>query len=244
MALGRTGQGPAPGVEWQNVQRKQRLAQVALETIDVKNDPYLMKNHLGQYECRLCLTLHKTPDNYLIHTQGKRHQSALGQRQHRILHQKGMAPLVPSQEKKKPEPKRVMRIGRPGYKVVKQKDPDTSQKSLLFQISYPKIDEGLRPRFRFMSAYEQQKETPNDSFQFLLFAADPYEIIAFKIPNIEIDKSPERLLTHWDEEKNVFTLQLFFKAEKRSADSSSSSNSNNNSKNNQEDDMESDAQNE
>jgi splicing factor 3A subunit 2 len=239
MALGRTGQGPQPGIEWQNVQRKQRLTQVALETIDVKNDPYLMKNHLGQYECRLCLTLHKTPDNYLIHTQGKRHQSALGQRQHRILHQKGMAPLVPSQEKKKPEPKRVIRIGRPGYKVVKQKDPQTGQKSLLFQISYPKIDEGLRPRFRFMSAYEQQKEPANDAFQFLLFAADPYEIIAFKIPNIEIDKSPERLLTHWDEEKNVFTLQLYFKAEKRSESESSS----NSSKKvpNDEDDMDADS---
>jgi len=236
MALGRTGQGPAPGVEWQNVQRKQRLAQVALETIDVKNDPYLMKNHLGQYECRLCLTLHKTPDNYLIHTQGKRHQNALGQRQFRILHQKGMAPLTPSQEKKKPEPKRVMRIGRPGYKVVKQKDGQTGQKSLLFQINYPKIDEGLRPRFRFMSAYEQQKETANDAFQYLLFAADPYEIIAFKIPNIEIDKSPERLLTHWDEEKNVFTLQLFFKAEKQSTQASSSD-----KKMNEEDEMESDA---
>ena len=23
-------------------------------------DPYFMKNHLGQYECKLCLTLHNT----------------------------------------------------------------------------------------------------------------------------------------------------------------------------------------
>jgi len=209
------------GKEWQNVARQQRLASVALETIDVKNDPYLMRNHLGQYECRLCLTLHKTPDNYLIHTQGKRHQNALGQRQSRMLQQKGLAPLTPvAATVKRAEPKRIIRIGRPGFQVVKQKDPDTGQKSLLFQIQYPKIEQGLRPRFRFMSAYEQQREQPNDAFQYLLFAPDPYEIIGFKIPNIEIDKSPEKLLTHWDEEKQMFTLQLHFKPEKRSDGSS------------------------
>ena len=28
-----------------------------------------MRNHLGQYECRLCLTLHNNEGNYLAHTQ-------------------------------------------------------------------------------------------------------------------------------------------------------------------------------
>lgn len=37
--------------------------------------------------------------------------------------------------------------------------------------------------FRFMSAYEQKVETPDKNFQYLLFACDPYETIAFKIPN-------------------------------------------------------------
>jgi hypothetical protein len=67
------------------------------------------------------------------------------------------------------------------------------------------------------------------------------EIIAFKIPNIEIDKSPEKLLTHWDEEKNVFTLQLHFKAEKRaSSENSSSSGQDGGKKPNEEDDSEMD----
>ena len=39
-----------------------------------------MKNHLGQYECKLCLTLHMNEGNYLAHTQGKRHQYNLGRR--------------------------------------------------------------------------------------------------------------------------------------------------------------------
>ena len=29
-------------------------------------DPYFMKNHLGQYECKLCLTLHNTEVMYNI----------------------------------------------------------------------------------------------------------------------------------------------------------------------------------
>lgn len=32
--------------------------QLALETIDLQKDPYFMRNHLGTYECKLCLTLH------------------------------------------------------------------------------------------------------------------------------------------------------------------------------------------
>lgn len=32
--------------------------------------------------------------------------------------------------------------------------------------------------------------------RYLLFAADPYEVIAFKVPNVEVDKSEGRLFTH------------------------------------------------
>ena len=32
-----------------------------------------MRNHLGQYECRLCLTLHNNEGNYLAHTQVSLH---------------------------------------------------------------------------------------------------------------------------------------------------------------------------
>lgn len=39
-----------------------------------------MKNHLGSFECKLCLTLHTTEGNYLAHTQGKRHQQNLARR--------------------------------------------------------------------------------------------------------------------------------------------------------------------
>ncbi len=56
------------------VERRERLRKLALETIDISKDPYFMRNHLGYYECKLCLTLHKNEGNYLAHTQGKKHQ--------------------------------------------------------------------------------------------------------------------------------------------------------------------------
>jgi len=191
-----------------NLDRRDRLRALALETVDLANDPYFMKNHLGKYECKLCLTLHSNEGSYLAHTQGKRHQQNLGRRASKLAEQRGEAPVV---ERKKIQPRKTVKIGRPGYKVVKQRDHESNQKSLLFQIQYPQIEETLRPRYRFMSAYEQRVEPPDDKFQFILFAAEPYETIGFKIPKIEIDR--ERFFTHWDPEKFVFTLQLFFVAE-------------------------------
>lgn len=49
------------------------------------------------------------------------------------------------------------------------------------QIDYPEIAEGIGPRHRFMSAYEQRIEPPDRRWQYLLFAAEPYETIAFKV---------------------------------------------------------------
>ena len=55
----------------QAIDRRERLRRLALETIDLTKDPYFMRNHLGQYECRLCLTLHNNEGNYLAHTQAR-----------------------------------------------------------------------------------------------------------------------------------------------------------------------------
>ena len=60
---------PLTACGMQNVDRRERLRRLALETIDLSKDPYFMRNHLGQYECRLCLTLHTNEGNYLAHTQ-------------------------------------------------------------------------------------------------------------------------------------------------------------------------------
>ena len=50
-----------------------------------------------------------------------------------------------------------------------------------FKIDYPEIADGLTPRHRFMSAYEQRIEPPDKTWQYLLFAAEPYETVSFKV---------------------------------------------------------------
>lgn len=57
-AGGKTGMGGVASASDANRDRRERLRLLALETIDLNKDPYFMKNHLGSYECKLCLTLH------------------------------------------------------------------------------------------------------------------------------------------------------------------------------------------
>lgn len=96
--------------------------------------------------------------------------------------------------------------------MTKQFDPDTEQRSLLFEIDYPDIEQGERPRHRVMSAFEQKVEACDKRYQYLLVAAEPYETIAFKIPNVEIDKSEGRFFTDWDPDFKAFVLQIHFRA--------------------------------
>lgn len=87
-----------------------------IETTDViANDPYILRNHLGSFECRLCLTLHSTENSYLVHTSGKKHQTNL---QKRKLREKNDMVANHPQEKSKTH-KRAERIGQPGYKIVR-----------------------------------------------------------------------------------------------------------------------------
>jgi splicing factor 3A subunit 2 len=51
-------------------------------------------------------------------------------------------------------------------------------------VDYPETNEGIQPRHRFMSSYEQKVDLPPDkNYQYLIFACEPYETIGFKIPN-------------------------------------------------------------
>ena len=63
-------------------------------------------------------------------------------------------------------------------------------------MEYPEIEEGGKPRHRFMSSFEQKKEPSDGKYQYLMFSAEPYEVISFKVPNMEIEKT-ETFFTHW-----------------------------------------------
>eukprot|EP00923_Selenidium_pygospionis_P003916 GHVN01006240.1.p1 GENE.GHVN01006240.1~~GHVN01006240.1.p1 ORF type:complete len:245 (+),score=30.26 GHVN01006240.1:80-814(+) len=211
----KTGGGAPASAQDLALDRRERLRRLAMETIDLTKDPYMIKSHHGQIECKLCLTLHTNVSSYLSHTQGKKHQTNLARRAAKEKLDAGILP-----QPHKVTPKKSVKIGRPGFRVTKMRDPDNQQKALLFEIEYPEIDRGsgvggggnARPRHRFMSAWEQKIEAPDGKYQYLLFAADPYETIAFKVPNLEIERSDtKKHYCNWDEERNVYTLQVYFK---------------------------------
>jgi splicing factor 3A subunit 2 len=207
-------------------ERKERLKRLALESIDLAKDPFLVRNHLGTYECKLCLTLHRDEANYLAHTQGKKHQTGLARRVHlEKLKQEREAAMAASsgsagsrplgtttqQQQDAAVTKRRRKIGRPAYQVFKSRDVETNQRCLSFELQYPEIESNLQPRHRFMSAFEQHVEKPPDRrYQYLLFAAEPYETVAFKIPNEPIDKGENKFVTYWDEDDKKFILTLYF----------------------------------
>ncbi len=112
---------------------------------------------------KLCLTLHNNEGSYLAHTQGKKHQANLARRSAK---EKADGPSQPAAvTKASVDIRKFVKIGRPGYKVTKQRDPDTKQQSLLFQIDFPEIADHVIPRHRFMSAYEQHVEPPYETLQ-------------------------------------------------------------------------------
>mmetsp|Transcript_31757 Transcript_31757/g.69764 ORF Transcript_31757/g.69764 Transcript_31757/m.69764 type:complete len:230 (+) Transcript_31757:1-690(+) len=207
--------------------RKERLRQLALESVDLAKDPYLMRNHLGSYECKLCLTLHTNEANYLAHTQGKKHQAGLAKRaamEKKRAREEGTTgtggssgpmPMTKAGVGASSTTKRQqrVRIGRPGYEITKSRDPRTNQRCLTFYVDYPEVDDpnATQPRHRFMSAYEQRVESPPDRrYQYLLVACEPYETVGFKIPNEPIDRAEGRFVTNWSREDRRFTLTLYF----------------------------------
>jgi len=110
--------------------------------------------------------------------------------------------------------KNFMKIGQPGYKITKMRDPVTRQPGMLFQLQFPQITRGIKPRFRFMSTWEQKVEAADKRFQYLIVAAEPYESVAFKIQSREVDRREGKLWTHWDPDTKQYSLQFFYKTER------------------------------
>ena len=76
----------------------------------------------------------------VVDIQGKRHQQNLAKRAAREAAEK---PALP-QPNRRATTKKTVKIGRPGYKVTKQYDPETMQRSLLFQVQYqPREKHGM-----------------------------------------------------------------------------------------------------
>jgi splicing factor 3A subunit 2 len=198
-----------------NIDRRERLRQLAMETVDLAKDPYFMRNHLGSYECKLCLTLHTNEGSYLAHTQGKRHQQNLARRAAKLAKETN-TPLAiagaraATAKLNKIEPRKTPKIGLPEHYVFKVRHPQSQQLGLLFIIKYPRIQEDLQPRTRFMSAVEQKVEPVDLNYQYVLFAAEPYNTIAFKVPSKEVDRTEGKFISDWNAHAKIFSVSRSF----------------------------------
>ncbi|KAM5470197.1 CWF complex protein sap62 [Microsporum audouinii] len=202
-----------------NADRRERLRKLALEHIDLAKDPYFFKNHVGSFECRLCLTVHQNDGSYLAHTQGRKHQTNLARRAAREQKegraQDGAGGALPAGNMSVQVKRNTVKIGRPGYKITKIRDPLTRQHGLLFQLQYQEITPGVTPRIRFMSAFEQKVDDPPDKdYQYLIVAAEPYQTCGFKLQAREVDRREGKLWTWFDEDSKEFWIQLLFKTER------------------------------
>jgi splicing factor 3A subunit 2 len=122
-----------------------------------------------------------------------------------------------------------LKIGRPGYRVTKVRDPDTGKEGLMVQVHLPHVKQDVIPRRRFMSAWEQKREPPNKNQQYLIVnlflyvptiaisdsfkvAAEPYETIAFRIPAREIEDESDDAgfwnWSHWDPDTHQYSFQF------------------------------------
>lgn len=234
------GSGGVAGTAETNVQTKQRLKELlTTQLLDIDNDPYVFRNHLGLLECRLCLTTHVSESSYISHLGGRKHQVNLERR--KVLDEKyGRRHIDESGKRKVISISNVpkiswTKIGRPAFRAIKIRHPETFQIGLLFTLQYPRttVEE---PYFRLMSYYElntknqnalvsfmDQNEGVGDDFdpnqwQYVVFSAEPYENVCFAIPNSkeidrpsEMDQMSDSFWWYWDKDTNEYFLQFMYK---------------------------------
>ena len=207
---GKTGSGGLLSHAETNADRRERMRKLALETIDLDKDPYFMKNHLGSYECRLCLTLHTNEGSYLAHTQGRKHNSNLGRRAAREAKtqafsfggaaesaQASLALLKASSVVNAPAPKLKLEavFGRPPHRLLTLTDPESNLPGIRAIFLFPQIETAVpglpppsdpdwprRPFFRIVSTWEQRVERPDRRYQYLVVWAVGYQTVAIRVP--------------------------------------------------------------
>lgn len=231
---GRTGSGGLLSQSETNAARRERMRKLAMETIDLSKDPYFMKNHLGSFECRLCLTLHVNEGSYLAHTQGKKHSANLARRAKRESRQAAFnfggaveqaqaslallrAEAVAAAKSKasvaanKPA---VPRGVKPECRITPVMDSVTAYKGCRILLHYPQLLSSHGPQHRFVSAWEQKVEVPDKDWQYVVVRAPPpYDTVAIKIPaNVEMDTGNSEVhYSHWDPDNKLYTIQILFK---------------------------------
>jgi splicing factor 3A subunit 2 len=191
--------------------RREVQRQAAMKAVfDSAKDEYCVRNHLGQFVCRLCSTPCKDEATYYVHTQAKRHSTNLARiRKARELAEEATAQLNNQTSLDAAQaPRRAPRVGKPNITHRIEPNPESNECAIRFELDYPLIEDGTKPLHRFMSTYEQTKEPRDDTIMYLLFAAEPYETVAFKLPNQRLDRSEDKYSVKWDPLRKRYYLLL------------------------------------
>jgi splicing factor 3A subunit 2 len=215
----RMGIGGVATGEMKQRQHQAHINRVLGEVYQFHNDPYMITNDMGTIECKLCLTAHRTKESYFLHKESKKHKENLSVKQYHLnkLKERQSGKLQPGMTALGGSSTSVRhtvlkpRVGKPGYSVIKQYHAVEGFHTISFKLECPLIEKGLKPRYRIINTYEQNVEAPDGEFQFIVFAAEPYENIGFKIPNCPIDSS--KVLREWDNTTSTFLLQIKFRDE-------------------------------
>ncbi|KAI3402795.1 sap62 [Candida oxycetoniae] len=212
------GAGGIASAEDANIHTKKRVQELlATHILDIENDPYVFRNHLGLLECRLCLTTHNNEASYISHLGGRKHHVNLERR--RVLDEKQHRQHQYQQKINEQisisniEKRSWKKIGQPEYKISKIRDPETDQVGLIISVKVPKITVE-EPIFRFMSYFEltsknqnmytkyvekmrsdndgdEEEELNESDNQLLIISAEPYENIAIVLPNKKEIEKPQ-----------------------------------------------------
>ncbi|KAH0789034.1 putative splicing factor 3A subunit 2 [Histomonas meleagridis] len=203
---GRHGAGEY-NAQLDRIQRVNRITELKLQEKDLTDDQNLFRNQYGLLECKLCCTHHRTEASYIAHTYGKQHQRNLERRRVVLARKEAMngGCRIGPQPQPAPMVHKQPKIGDPAFNIFKNKNP-TGSLTILFELTYDQIRKNTSPRYRIMSAFEQRVDSPDPNYQYVVFAAQPYNTVAFKIPNLPILE--DQIIHDWKPSEHIYTFQV------------------------------------
>ena len=206
----KTGSGAIATPQQIEALRQERLKRLALETINLGNDPYIKKNHVGKFECKLCLTLHPNEASYLTHTQCKKHQNNL--RARAVKEIKQVDHVTNKQNAKSKVTKAVTKKLNvvPKFEIIKVKEYSTDRFGLKVVVDVPTSLEDFPPKFRILNSFEQTVVPENPKVCFLVISCPPYSNIGIMLPAASISRAPEELLSKYDSINKKYIVQILF----------------------------------
>lgn len=202
---GKTGTGEY-NAELAKIQRANRISSLKIQDASLENNEYLFRNQYGLFECKLCCTHHRSEGSFIAHTYGKQHKRNVERRRVVLARKEAMAGGCRQIAQPKPTSNvpKLQKIGEPTYYVFKQINQETGSLTILFELTYDQIRKSTSPKYRIMSAFEQKVDPPDPRFQYVVFAAQPYNTVAFRIPNHPILE--DSIIQGW--KSPIFTFQV------------------------------------